>query len=177
MATVRNDDQAVKPSPPHPSACVQCNVLTGIHGWPVHYPGLHLIAMVRYLLTQRPSKRLSLWDPHKSHMHQYIIKLAHQGQVTWSLVDSGGATTFRAPNKKTHHSPLFPSDILHFPLVSVSCNFLFIKKETNHRTTIMRRGPIVSSSSHSTSTVSYLLSIVMLSWHCYTSEQGDLEGS
>jgi hypothetical protein len=59
--------------------------LSGTYTIPVYIT----TGMVGYCLTQRPSELLSLRDPHKSHMRYYIIKLAHQGQATQSLIDSG----------------------------------------------------------------------------------------
>jgi hypothetical protein len=37
---------------PHPSARLPRDTVTGIHGWPMHYPIVHLLGMVGYHPTQ-----------------------------------------------------------------------------------------------------------------------------
>jgi hypothetical protein len=52
-----------------------------IPGWPIHYPGIHHCRRGEgssNLMTIEATKFVGL---HKSHMHQYIIKLAHWGQM------------------------------------------------------------------------------------------------
>jgi hypothetical protein len=39
-------DQGDDHGPPHPSARLPCNIMTDIHGWPMHYPGVHPLGMV-----------------------------------------------------------------------------------------------------------------------------------
>jgi hypothetical protein len=57
--------------------------------------------------------------PHKSRMCQYIIKfLFNRAQPTWVLIDIGGGYHLQSSKLTTDLSPTFPSDILHFPLVS-----------------------------------------------------------
>jgi hypothetical protein len=56
--------------------------------------------------------------PHNSRMCQYIIELAHQGQMigpqsTWAV-----ATTLELWIYDLDHALPFPSNILHFPLLA-----------------------------------------------------------
>ncbi len=86
--------------------------------------------------------------PHKSHMHQYIIKcLFIRTQPTWALIDTGGGYHLGASNIRSDHSPSFPSSILHFRLIAASglqlCE-LFDHLAKPHRTSIDRKGPITS---------------------------------
>jgi hypothetical protein len=37
---------------PHPSPRLPCDAAMDIHGWPMHYPGEHLLGMVGYRPTR-----------------------------------------------------------------------------------------------------------------------------
>jgi hypothetical protein len=68
-------------------------------------------------------------------------------QPTWALNDSGGGYHLGAPNIRSDHSPSFPSSILYFPLIvppglQLCQSFDHLAKP--HRTSIDRKGPIVS---------------------------------
>jgi hypothetical protein len=73
-------DQRDDPSPPHPSAHLPHDTLTGIHRWcdtiPMSSWMYGRIASV--LVTNEATKFVG---SHKSCMRQYIIKLAHRGQA------------------------------------------------------------------------------------------------
>jgi hypothetical protein len=117
VATVHDDYQRVKPGPPYPSACLPRDTSTGIRGWPPHYPNVHPLSMVGCRPTLRSLKLLSLWDT--------IILYAsvHNQSCSPGSDDRSSIDTDRGyhlrPNIKTHHSPPFPSCILHFPLVAL----------------------------------------------------------
>jgi hypothetical protein len=86
----------------------------------------------RVLSNPATVEATKLVAPHKSRMRQFIINAWSIGpnrHDPWST--QVGATTFRAPNIKTDHSPTFPSGILHFPLVAppglILCHNLKVK--------------------------------------------------
>jgi hypothetical protein len=57
--------------------------------------------------------------PHKSHMHQYIIKcLFIRAQLMRALTDTGGDYHLRALNLGSTPLSTFPSSILPFPLIA-----------------------------------------------------------
>jgi hypothetical protein len=73
--------------------------------------------------------------------------LFNRDQPTWALIDTGGGYCLEAPNIRSDHSPSFPSSILHFPLIAppglqLCQSFDHLAKK--HRTSIDRKGPIVS---------------------------------
>jgi hypothetical protein len=85
--------------------------------------------------------------PHKSHMHQYIIKCLHfRDQPTCGLIDTGEGYHLGAPNLWSRPLSAFPSSILHFPLIAPPglqlCQHSIILLNP-HRTSIDRNGPIV----------------------------------
>jgi hypothetical protein len=64
-----------------------------------------------------------------------------------ALIDTGGGYHFEVLNIRSDHSPSFPSSILHFPLIappSLQLCKLFDHLAKPHRTSIDRKGPIVS---------------------------------
>jgi hypothetical protein len=68
-------------------------------------------------------------------------------QLTRALNDSGGGYHLGAPNIRLDHSPSFPSNILHFPLIAppglqLYQSFNHLAKP--HRTSIDIKGPITS---------------------------------
>jgi hypothetical protein len=70
-----------------------------------------------------------------------------QTQPTRALTDTGGGYHLEALNIRSDHSPSFPSSILHFPLIAppglqLCQSFDHLAKP--HRTSIDRKGPIVS---------------------------------
>jgi hypothetical protein len=73
--------------------------------------------------------------------------LFNRAQPTRALIDTGGGYHLEAPNIRSDHSPSFPSSILYFPLnappgLQLCQSFDHIAKP--HRTSINRKGPIVS---------------------------------
>jgi hypothetical protein len=74
-------------------------------GWPEHY--LNVIREVQWGChpTQRLSKLLRLRDPiNPLCASTQLNTCCNRAQPTWSLIDTGEATTFEAPNMKTDHS-------------------------------------------------------------------------
>jgi hypothetical protein len=68
-------------------------------------------------------------------------------QPTWTLIDTGGGYHLEALNIKSDHSPSFPSNILHFPLIAPPG--LQLCQPVNyhaklHGTSIDRKGRITS---------------------------------
>jgi hypothetical protein len=85
-------------------------------GWPDTIP-YNIHKEVRYRPTQRHTKLLSLWNPIKSHMSQYITQTCSSGPDDRSLTDTGGSYHLGAPNFRYDHSSSFTFSILHFPLI------------------------------------------------------------
>jgi hypothetical protein len=68
-------------------------------------------------------------------------------QPTRTLIDTGGGYHLEALNIRSGHSPSFPSNILHFPLIAPSGLQLcqpFDHLAKPHKTSIDRKGPITS---------------------------------
>jgi hypothetical protein len=68
-------------------------------------------------------------------------------EPAWALTDTCRGYHHGAPNIRSDHSPSFPSSILHFPLIALSGLQLcqpFVHFAKPHRTSIDRKGPIVS---------------------------------
>jgi hypothetical protein len=97
------------------------------HGWPIHYPIVHPLGMVRQPISQWHTKLLSLWDSIKSRMRKYTTQTCSPGPDDQSLVDTGGGYHLGAQNFKSDHSPSFPSSILHFSLIA-----LLVSNYANH---------------------------------------------
>jgi hypothetical protein len=73
--------------------------------------------------------------------------LVHSDQPTWALTNTGGGYHLGVLNFRSNHSPSFPSIILSFPLIALSGLQLcqpFDHLTKPHRTSIDRKGPIVS---------------------------------
>jgi hypothetical protein len=73
--------------------------------------------------------------------------LFNRTQPTRASIDSGGGYHLEAPNIRSDHSPSFPSSILHFPLIAppgLQLCHSFDHLAKSHRTSIDRKGPIVS---------------------------------
>jgi hypothetical protein len=91
--------------------------LWAIHGWHVHYPGIHQCRYGRIASVLVTIQATKFIRHHKSCMCQYIIKLVHQGQVTWSLIDSRGGYHLRSSEHENtpltallnQYSPLSPN--------------------------------------------------------------------
>jgi hypothetical protein len=89
-------------------------------GWPKHYPIIHPWSEVRYRPTHRHMKLLSLeilYIPYALVQFKYLFI---RTQPTWALINIGGGYHLGAPNIISDHSPSFPSNILHFPLIASS---------------------------------------------------------
>jgi hypothetical protein len=70
-----------------------------------------------------------------------------QTQPTWALINTSGGYHLEAQNIRSDHSPSFPSSILYFPLIASPGLQLcqpFDHLAKPHRTSIGRKGPIVS---------------------------------
>jgi hypothetical protein len=67
----------------HPCLGVGCHNMTlgAIRGWPIHYPGIHHCRRGEVSSNSVTVEATKFAGPYKSRMHQYIIKLAHQGQT------------------------------------------------------------------------------------------------
>jgi hypothetical protein len=87
-------------------------------GWPEHYPIIHPWSEVRYRLTHRHTKLLSLGIPYVPYASVQFKCLFIRAQLTWALIDTGRGYHLRAPNIRSDHSSSFPSSILHFPLIA-----------------------------------------------------------
>jgi hypothetical protein len=74
----------------------------------------------------------------------------------WSLINTGGGTTFGALNMTTDLSPTFPSGILHFPLIAPTLSHISAKAQSLHLNHIgppsKERGLSRAVSDHSSST-------------------------
>jgi hypothetical protein len=117
------------------------------HGWPEHYPIIHLWSEVRYHPTHQHINLLSLGIPYVPYAPVHFKCLFNRAQPTRTLIDTGGGYHLGAPNIRSDHSSSFPSSILHFPLIAPSKIQLcqpFDHLAKAHRTSIDRRGPIVS---------------------------------
>jgi hypothetical protein len=78
-----------------------------------------------------------------------------QTQPTWALTDIGGGYHLGASNFRSDHSSSFTSNILSFPLIAPPGLQLcqpFDHLAKPHRTSIDRKGPIMSARNNSTST-------------------------
>jgi hypothetical protein len=77
--------------------------------------------VARTLSHCTPRKRgkvLSLRDPKKSHMCQYMTQTCSPGPDDRSLTDSAGGYQLGASNIRSDNSPFFPSSIIRFPLIA-----------------------------------------------------------
>jgi hypothetical protein len=110
VTTVHNDFRRVELDPPYTSAHLPRDTSTGIHSWPPHYPFYHLLSMVGYRPTQRPSRLLNLWDPKILYALVHNQSLFIQTQSTRALTDTGGAYNLGALNFRSDHSPFLPID-------------------------------------------------------------------
>jgi hypothetical protein len=105
---------------------------------------------VRYGRTASISaahKATQFAGPHKSRMCQYITQTCSSGPDDQSLTDTGGGYRLGALNFRLDHSSSFPSSILYFPLIAPPDLQLcqpFDPLAKPHRTSIDRKGPIVS---------------------------------
>jgi hypothetical protein len=67
---------------PFPSARLPHDTTLGaISGWPIYYHGIHHCRRVEVSSNSATVEANKFVRPHKSCMHQYIIKLAHWGQT------------------------------------------------------------------------------------------------
>jgi hypothetical protein len=73
--------------------------------------------------------------------------LFNRAQLTWALTNTGGGYHLGGLNFRLDHSPSFPSNVLPFPLIALPGLQLcqpFDHLAKPHRTSIDRKGPIVS---------------------------------
>jgi hypothetical protein len=92
-------------------------------------------------------KLLNLRDPIKSRMRQYTIQTCSSGLDDWSLIDIGWGYHLEALNFRSDQLSSFPSSVLPFPLIALPNLQLcqpFDHLAKPHRTSIDRKGPIVS---------------------------------
>jgi hypothetical protein len=113
MMTIKESGRVLSP----PSAVFHVITLTGIRGWPKHYPIVHPLSGVRYRPSQRPSRLLNLWDP------IILYALVHNQSCSsvpddWSSIDTGRGYHIRISKYENRPLSPFPSGILHFPQVA-----------------------------------------------------------
>jgi hypothetical protein len=115
-------------------------------GWPDTIP-YNIHKEVGYRPTQRHVKLLSLGIPYVSYMSVHFKCLFIQTQLTRALINTGRGYHLGAPNIRSDHSSSFSSSILYFPLIAPPDLQLcqpFNHLAKPHRTSIDRKGPIVS---------------------------------
>jgi hypothetical protein len=117
------------------------------HGWPEHYPIVHLWSEVRYHPPHRHTKLLSLGIPYVSYALVHFKCFFIRTQLTRALIDTGGGYHLTVPNLWSRPFSTFPSSILHFPLIAPHDLQLcqpFDHLAKPHRTSIDRKGSITS---------------------------------
>jgi hypothetical protein len=115
-------------------------------GWPDTIP-YNIHQEVGYRPTQRHVKLLSLGIPYVSYMSVHFKCLFIQTQLTRALINTGRGYHLGAPNIRSDHSSSFSSSILYFPVIAPPDLQLcqpFNHLAKPHRTSIDRKGPIVS---------------------------------
>jgi hypothetical protein len=115
-------------------------------GWPDTIP-YNIHQEVGYRPTQWHVKLLSLGIPYVSYMSVHFKCLFIQTQLTWALINTGRGYHLGAPNIRSDHSSSFSSSILYFPVIAPPDLQLcqpFNHLAKPHRTSIDRKGPIVS---------------------------------
>jgi hypothetical protein len=116
-------------------------------GWPEHYPIEHPWSKVGYRPTHRHMKLLSLGIPYVPYALVHFKCMFIWTQPTRALIDTGGGYHLGASNLWFRPLQTFPSSILHFPQIAPSGLQLcqpFDHLAKPHRTSIDRKGPIVS---------------------------------
>jgi hypothetical protein len=116
-------------------------------GWPEYYPIIHLWSEVRYLPTPWHTKLLSLKILYVPYAPICFKCLFNRAQPMRALIDTGGGYHLGVLNIRSNHSSSFPSSILHFPLIvppGLQLCQPFDHLAKPHRTSIDRKGPIVS---------------------------------
>jgi hypothetical protein len=116
-------------------------------GWPEHYPIVHPWNEIRYRLTHRHTKLLSLGIPDVPYVLVHFKCLFIQTQLTRALMDTGGGYHLGAPNFWSRPLSTFSSNILHFPLIAPPSLQLcqpFIHLAKPNRSSINRKGPTTS---------------------------------
>jgi hypothetical protein len=115
-------------------------------GWPNTIP-YNIHKGVGYRRTRRHVKLLSLGIPCAPYASVHFKYLFIQTQPTRALIDTGGGYHLGALSIRSDHSSSFPSSILHFPLIvppGLQLCQPFDHLAKPHRTSIDRKGPIVS---------------------------------
>jgi hypothetical protein len=117
------------------------------HGWPMHYPIVHPLGMVGYLLSRRYTTLLILGIPSILYALVHFKCLFIRTQPMRALINTGEGYHLGALNIRSDHSPSFPSSILHFPLIAPPGLQLCQPSDhlaKPHRTSIDRNGSIMS---------------------------------
>jgi len=119
MTTFHNDLVGPIRVPPLPSARLPRDITcraSCIHGWPVHYPGIHHCRNGEGSSDLYDDQTTRLIGPHKSNMRQYCSMLVQGAKPTRALIDTGGGYHLDHPRIKhliprPSHSriPLSPS--------------------------------------------------------------------
>jgi hypothetical protein len=115
-------------------------------GWPdtISY---YIHTEVGYRPTRRHAKLLNLGIPYVPYVPVHFKCLFIQTQLTQALNDTDGGYHIGVPNIRSDHSSSFPSSIHHFPLIvppGLQLYQPFDHLAKPHRTSIDRKGPIVS---------------------------------
>jgi hypothetical protein len=115
------------------------------NGWPDTIP-YNIHKEVRYRPTWWQTKLLDLGIPCPVCLSTFKRSFI-QTQPTLALTDTGGSYHLGALNFRSDHSSSFPSSVLPFPLITPPglqlCQYLDHPAKP-HRTSIDRKGPIVS---------------------------------
>jgi hypothetical protein len=117
VATFCDDYQRVEPSPSYPSAVFHAKTSMSSLWMALILSQCHPWSTVGCLPTQRPSKLLSFWDPINP-VCASTKQSCSPGLDDRSTIDIGGSYHLRSSEYENRLLSIFPSGILHFPLVA-----------------------------------------------------------
>jgi hypothetical protein len=105
VATFCDDYQRVESGPPYSNVIFHVKTSTGSPWVAQTLSQCHSWSTVRCHLTQWPSTLLSLWGPiNPICASTQLNAYCNRAQPTWSLINTGGGTTFEIPNMTIDHS-------------------------------------------------------------------------